>query len=729
MIRSLLFLFLFISFNGFTQLQLIPYGDVEVHKNGSKLKNAWTGGINSPQFSEIDLNNDGIKDLVVFERNFYGVVKTFINRGNENELSYQYDPYYRYFFPRMSHWMLLRDYNCDGREDIFTSVPAGVAVYRNDSDANSLKFTRVTALLLTEGLNGTTPLYVSPPDIPAITDVDGDGDLDILAFNIIGSTVEYHKNLSVEKYGNCSALEFELKNACWGYFKEDDNNNNITILDTCEVNVSDPEKIARHPGSTILAIDLTGNGAKDVVLGDLNFANLVKLTNTGTPTDAIMTEVDPNFPSNTLPVNLRLFPASYFLDVDNDALKDLLVAPNNPNTSENINSILFYKNQGTPEIPEFVYENNTMLFDEMIDVGERSYPVFFDENSNGLMDIVVGNFGYFDGPGAYQSRLMLLRNTGSSSLPAYEIVTDNYADLGQLNFDGIYPAFGDMDGDGDQDMITGDENGRLHYFRNNGGQGNIPDFKLSQPFFMDIDVGQSAKPQIVDVNKDGLPDLLMGERGGTIKYFENTGTSEAPFFDVQPTVEEFGGIDVMAECCTGYSSPYFTSDSLGNSILYVGSEQGILYLFNNIDNNLNGDFSIVDSLYLHGLNVNVSGDDLTGNGNHEYVMGEFAGGISLLNVGTPPALSIYGFEKPKLKLNIFPNPVVDIIYIKDSRLEHEATFHWRIFDFSGKLVAEKQVFPKGDFLVINVSELESGIYIAQVTLNGEIASGKFFIQR
>jgi hypothetical protein len=729
MIRLLTFAFLLTSYSCFSQIQLIPFKDVDVVQNGENLKNAWTGGLNSPQFSQVDLNNDGVKDLVAFERNFYGAVKPFINRGSEQEINYQYDPFYRYFFPQMSHWMLLRDYNCDGREDIFTSVPAGVAVYRNDSDANGLKFSRVTSLLLTEGLNGSTPLYVSPPDIPAITDVDGDGDLDILAFNIIGSTVEYHKNLSMEKYGNCSALEFELKNACWGYFKEDDNNNNITILDTCEVNVPDPEKTTRHPGSTILAVDLTGNGAKDVVLGDLNFSNLVKLTNTGTPNSAVMTQVDPGFPSNSLPVDLRLFPASYYLDVDNDGLKDLLVAPNNPNTSENINSILLYKNQGTPEIPEFVYENNTLFFDEMIDVGERSYPVFFDENSNGLMDIIVGSFGYFDAPGVYQSRLMLLRNTGSATTPAYEILTDDYADLGKLGFDGIYPAFGDMDGDGDQDMITGDENGRLHYFRNDGGPGNIPDFNLSQPFFMDIDVGQSAKPQIADVNRDGLPDLLVGERSGTIKYFENAGTPQVPFFAAQATVEAFGGVDVMADCCTGYSAPYFTTDSLGNSILYVGSEQGMLYLFDNIDGNLNGDFPVVDSLYLHGVNVTVFGADITGNGKHEFVMGEFAGGISLLKAGAPPAVSVDEISLPEPQLKIFPNPAKDVIYLKDRRLENATIIHCRIFDFTGKLVAEKQILPGDAVQVVDVSDLKNGIYFVTVRFDEIDASGKLIIQK
>ena len=54
--------------------------------------NATTGGLNCPQFSEIDLDGDGIKDLVSFERNFYGAVKTFLNTGTNGNPSYTYAP-------------------------------------------------------------------------------------------------------------------------------------------------------------------------------------------------------------------------------------------------------------------------------------------------------------------------------------------------------------------------------------------------------------------------------------------------------------------------------------------------------------------------------------------------------------------------------------------------------------------------------------------------------------
>jgi len=69
----------------------------------------------------------------------------------------------------------------------------------------------------------------------------------------------------MENYGNCDQLEYELRNACWGYFSEDGTNNSITLYDTCDVNVIDPEKSGKHPGSAILAV---GEIRREPVVGE-----------------------------------------------------------------------------------------------------------------------------------------------------------------------------------------------------------------------------------------------------------------------------------------------------------------------------------------------------------------------------------------------------------------------------------------------------------------------------
>ena len=141
---SAICLLLLVSFTVEAQLTLVRYDNIPVTVSGNTLDNPWAGGFNAPQFSQIDLDGDGVKDLFVFERDYNGVVKTFINNGTSGVVDYEYAPQYRAAFPKMRNWALLADYNCDGKEDIFTYAPAGIAVYRNDYDpVNGLQFTLV----------------------------------------------------------------------------------------------------------------------------------------------------------------------------------------------------------------------------------------------------------------------------------------------------------------------------------------------------------------------------------------------------------------------------------------------------------------------------------------------------------------------------------------------------------------------------------------------------------
>ena len=76
-------------------------------------------------------------------------------------------------------------------------------------------------------------------------------------------------------------------------------------------------------------------------------------------------------------------------------------------------------------------------------------------------------------------------------------------------------TFGDVDGDGDSDMIVGHSEGSLIYFQNLAGVGNPCIFVLSQVNYQSIDVGDNAVPQLIDVNRDGKLDLLIGEKSIT----------------------------------------------------------------------------------------------------------------------------------------------------------------------------------------------------------------------
>ena len=77
------------------------------------LSNPYAGGIRHPQFSQLDLDNDGKKNLFVFDK-ATNLIQTYINKGKENEVNYQYTSEYNHIFPRLETWALLRDFNHDG---------------------------------------------------------------------------------------------------------------------------------------------------------------------------------------------------------------------------------------------------------------------------------------------------------------------------------------------------------------------------------------------------------------------------------------------------------------------------------------------------------------------------------------------------------------------------------------------------------------------------------------
>jgi hypothetical protein len=705
-------------------MSFIRYDSVKVKYGGQYLNNAWAGGFNSPQFSVIDLDGDGKKDLFCMERNWDAMIKTFLNKGDYGESNYEYAPYYSQKFPVMHNWALLVDYNCDGKEDIFTSVPAGIAVYKNISDENGLKFKLESKLLRTQSPNGMQTVYVCPPDIPALGDIDGDGDIDILSYGILGKYVKYYKNLSVENYGNCDSLVFNLESECWGHFSESSQDNSITLNDTCNSTSLKETMENRHAGSALLALDLTNNGLKDLLIGDISYNNMVMLSNGGSITDANMLEVEYEYPSNTQAVNLSVFPAAYYVDTDNDGKKDFLISPNNPNTSENFNNIWLYRNIGNQSAPAFDFIRNDFLQNQMIDVGEGSRPVFFDANSDGLEDIVIGNYGYFVESSVFDSKLALLINTGSPTNPEYELQSRDYSNLSGFNFNGVYPCFGDMDMDGDKDMIIGDEDGKLHYFMNNSNVGEEANFVLSQANFMGIDIGETAICQIIDVNRDGKPDLLVGEKSGTINYFENIGSQDNAFFDSDPTNDFFGQIDVMPECCGGSASAFLTIDSVGEFLLYVGSESAWVYQYNNIENNLSGKFNLADSMFVNALNPNISGADINGDGKTELIYGEYSGGLSILKPGIAEWINI-DENHPFKHIKIFPNPATAETNIKIEGGNKKLDIV--IINVFGKTIFS-DTFKSSNAIKINTRDFKPGIYIVIMESDKSILSNKLIIR-
>ncbi len=565
------------------------YDSIPVTINSNALKYAWAGGLNSCQFSTIDLNMDNIEDLFVFDR-AGNKITTFINNGTAGTIDYTIAPQYRTHFVNqhddrgtLHDWVLLRDYDMDGKKDIFTYSNGATAVYRNTTTtADSITFELMTAYLKSFYNPNYLALYISPVDMPTFIDVDNDGDLDVLTFHISGLQIEFHSNQSQELYGHSDSLSFTLYDQCWGDFSENSASNAV-YLDTCYWGQFRGEAGNRHSGSSTLALDMNNDGVKEFMMGDISFKNLVLLSNDGTLLDAHIYDQNPAAPPNTTAADIAVFPAAFYEDIDNDNVKDLIASPNTTNITEDFNSVWLYKNNGITSQPDFEFIQNNFLQDNMIEVGEVSFPVFFDVDNDGVQDLIVGNYGYYSDNGNYKSKLSYYRNTGTVSDPAFQLITRDYAGIEALNIKSLVPTFGDIDGDDVSEMILGGLDGYIHVFENNAQPGQAASFVLSQPNF--IDVGINAAPQLFDVNGDTLLDLIIGERNGNLNYYENTGTANNPVFTL--ISEDFGGVDVRKQGFNiGYSTPFMFSinDELQ---LFVGSESGDIHQYIGIEETLN----------------------------------------------------------------------------------------------------------------------------------------------
>lgn len=578
---------------------------VPVTEENGLLPYAWAGGINHAQFSNIDLNGDGMMDLVVFDKTGDKLITFLMNEQGQLSLA----PKYRHMFTNqhsdrvgLHDWVLLRDYNCDGKNDIITYSNGGMAVYRNDGNSDTLIFTLMTAELNSDYLPnsplGNLNIYVSPTDLPALMDVDSDGDLDIVTFSLTGFSAEYHRNTSMELFGHCDSLIYVLDNACWGNFSEDAASVQVVLNQPCDDGPGMPMPSTedasrngpRHSGFTLLGFDADGDGDKDLLVSNVSFNNVNLLTNGGSASLADMTSQDVNFPvnnGNSSPIEIYTFPAPFLADVTNDGKDDLILTGYQEGNANNFQGTWLYTNTGTATTPLFTFTKRTFLHDGMIDLGTSAYPVFFDYDNDGLKDMLVGNLGYFISTATYSAQLAYYRNTGTAQAPQFTLVNRDLLSLSSMDLKNVAPTFGDIDGDGDDDMIIGTQTGIVHLFTNMAGAGNPCNFVLTQVGYQGINIiGQNATPQLFDVNSDGLLDLVIGEMAGNLNYFRNEGTTSTPQFVLADT--QFGGVDMKAPSMSfGYSAPFLFHNG-EEAILMVGGETGRIAVYDGLTDILTG---------------------------------------------------------------------------------------------------------------------------------------------
>lgn len=409
------------------------------------------------------------------------------------------------------------DVDGDGDMDAVIGKEDGnIAYFRNDDGA---------FVELSGADNPFDAFNVSDNAAPAFADLDGDGDMDLFIGNKEG-VIAYFENeggvwtpnqdnnplagisvgsedaspafADLDDDGDMDLWLGEADPGLLSYYENDggvftyvnDNTIGITRL------AFDPD-----PGS----VDADGDGDLDVFLG-MGDGFVEYFRND----DGMYVYQDSaNNPLNSGVFTTSFFAAPTFADLDNDGDMDCIMGTYDEN-------IVYLENDGGV----FTRNDDANPF-AGLDGGDNESIAFIDLDGDGDLDALIGN---------KDGNVLYFRNDGTESAPMFvEAAADNPFDGIDFTND-IQPNFvtrvtaGDVDNDGDTDVLVGQSNGIVRAFFNDGS--TLTEDDSRNPFAGD-DFGRGGAPDLGDVDGDGDVDAIISMALGATYYFENTGTSSA----------------------------------------------------------------------------------------------------------------------------------------------------------------------------------------------------------
>lgn len=712
---KVLWFFLLVSLSRTAIAQEFHYvldNTVPVQENGADYASPWDGGLNSPQYNTLDLNFDNKDDLVLYDRMGQKVITYLQENGR-----YVYAPEFERFFPSaIYNWLLIRDFNCDGKKDIFTGHVFGISVYENVSTSGEMQWRHfpfydgnsTSEVVLTQGLSGRINLQIQFDDLPAISDADGDGDMDIFVMNYGGSgTIQYHRNYGVERHGSCDSLDFELEDPWWGGVRECECDEFAYGNADC----SSGGRVEHAGGKSLTLFDADGDGFKDILIAEAECPVLNMLDNNG-PVDNPIVSSAPVFPAGAEPFNI--FPTGYFEDVDFDGVVDLVVTPNifsKPTHDINLKeSNWFYKNVGTTAAPEFVLGTRAFLQQNMLDIGDHAVPAFMDTDGDGDSDLFISN-------NESPATISLFRNTGTPFEPRFSLAERDYLGLSKENFILLKAQFADIDSDGKTDLVfvatsTADGLTSVYYVLNKHSSG--VDFSGQPIQKLSFQVARGENISFLQVDNDGRVDILRGRSNGSVEYWRNTGVltfnlANPAFLNMTANVVS-----------TRVSFAAADLDMDGSSDLLLGDETGQLRIISNFRNakdveeahvNIVASGSGANALYAPNLGGRIwpATAPLYG-GKPVVATGTILGGVRLLRSADD--------ESPATLIKVYPNPLRPASEKLTIVSNHAATM--QVFSAKGDVIRPSVFIPEKEAIQLTMNDFAAGIYLLRFSVGDKI---------
>jgi len=556
--------------------------------DGELVSDPFAGGIQWPRVVLADIDDDSDFDLLVGDHD--GSVHFYRNIATGEEYSFVPEPHVLAEIKVGSRAApTVVDIDDDGDQDIFVGEAVGaISFYRNIGTRTDPAFELVSERF--------QDIKAGPASFPSFADVDNDGDFDLFVGTgayiwpvNVGGNVHWYENVGTPEHPEFTlvteqfaSIRVEVFNSR-PVFADIDGDDDLDLfvgsgggqiqffrntgtpssheygLETETFADIDVER-----GGQVELADIDNDGDLDLFVTE-SYGNIHFYRNVGTSSEYRFKLVTEDFAYLLNDVGCLSTPT--FADIDDDDDFDMFVG-------REFGTIHFYRNIGSSTDPVFSLETRDYGeilagFDVLL-VG-FSVPAFVDIDADGDLDLFVG---------VGTGELLFYRNVGTASDPRFVRATDMQRIAHRSH---LAPAFADIDGDGDFDLLARHMDGYAFYL--NSGTAADPQFKLLPNAFPEVRLSTLNQQRFADVDNDGDWDLVVGKgnhktlflSGDGLTLYRNTGSAEEPVFSLETT--DFGDAYVPSDAC-----PAFVDiDGDGDLDLFLGELDGGLHFYRNTD--------------------------------------------------------------------------------------------------------------------------------------------------